>query len=51
MDSREKPNIVSTKRGERRRKGGQWEGPVSHWPETRIEDQHTKLTLTVQVTL
>ena len=51
MDGCEKSDIVSTERGERGREGGEWEGPVPHWPEAGVKDQHSKLTLTVKITL
>ena len=51
MDGGEETDVVCTEGGERGREGGQWEGPVSHRPETRIEDQHSELPLTIKVTL
>ena len=51
MDGCEESDIVSAERGEGGWEGGEWEGPVSHWPEAGIEDQHSQLTLTVKITL
>ena len=51
MNGSEEANIVSTECGEGERQRGNGKGAVPDWPKTWIEDQHPKLSLTIEVAL
>ena len=51
MDGREETYVVCTEAGERERQSGDGQGGVPHWPEARVQDQHTELPLAIEVTL